>query len=104
MPVDALTQFILENPEWGWLIVAGGATEQIFAPWETKTKGLIGRVEKRVENVEDMGKAQMTVIRALVRVHDDIDTERVDDYLVENGVEPDEFIREPPEEDADGAD
>lgn len=100
--VDSAVSFLLTHPEWGWLLVVAFALEQLFAPWPTKTKRLTRRVESRIERVEQMQKAQMTVIRALARVQPGIDTDEVDEYLEANGVSPDEFIRE--EEDVRGAD
>ena len=94
MLFEDVVSFFLAHPEWGWLLILAFAVEQLFAPWQTKTKQLTSRVEKRVKHVEEMQLAQMTVIRALARVHDEIDTEMVDEYLEENGVSPDDFIEE----------
>jgi hypothetical protein len=94
MVVESLLQFLIENPEWGWVAVLGFGIEQLFAPWKTRTKKLIEKIETRVQSVEDGQKAQMTVIRALARVHEEIDTEEVDKYLVQNGAEPSDFIRD----------
>lgn len=94
MPVEQAASFILENPEWGWVIALGFGFEQLFAPWETRLDKLVARIEERIEEMEQGQKAHMTVTRALVRTDPDIDTEAVDEYLVENGAEPEDFIVE----------
>ena len=92
MAVDGVVSFLAAHPNWGWVLVLAAGVEQLYAPWNTRTKQLVGRIENQIHTIEQMQKAQMTVIRALARVHEDILTEKVDDYLVENGAEPDDFV------------
>lgn len=70
----------MNNPELGWIVVG------IYLMVELRSRhGVVSNMNKMVLSV-------ITVIRALARVHDDIDTEEVDDYLLENGTQPDDFI------------
>lgn len=98
--MEPVLTFLVNHPEVGWIVVGGLGIEQLFAPWETKTKKMVGNVEKKIDEVEKRidemhqgMKAQMTVVRALARVHEDIDTDAVDEYLIENGTSPDDFIQ-----------
>jgi hypothetical protein len=73
-------KWALANPDLGWIIVV------VYLGWELRGKrGTIAKTNKMILSA-------ITVIRALARVHDEIDTERVDDYLLENGTEPNDFI------------
>lgn len=56
----------------------------LYLAYETR-RGKIKRLENMVITV-------ITVVRAMARTSDDIDEEKVDDYLLENGVSPDHFI------------
>lgn len=94
MVVEGLVGYLISHPEWGWALVLTFGLEQLFAPWETQTKKLLLKVEKRIQELEQAQVAQMTVIRALARVEEDIDTQEVDDYLESNGVSPDDFIND----------
>jgi hypothetical protein len=70
---------------------------QVYSPgWMPKTKlqKIAGDIESEVRETKHLLVSTITVLRAVVRTNDEVDTERVDDYLVENGVEPDDFIRE----------
>mgnify|MGYP006266881253 CR=1 FL=1 len=76
-----LIGWLLANPEIGWVAVILYLMWEIRGPW-----GKINELMKLIKSV-------ITVVRGLARVHDDVDTETVDDYLVENGMEPGDFIR-----------
>lgn len=77
-------EFAVTNPEvfglFGWLILFGYLVFEIRHP------------RGRVRALDDHIRNAITVIRGLARVHDEVDTEKVDEYLVENGMEPDDFI------------
>lgn len=53
----------------------------------------VGNVKSQVEEVQSRQKIQMQVQRAQSRANPQMDEHRVDEYLVQNGVEPDEFLR-----------
>jgi hypothetical protein len=48
----------------------------------------------KINELTSLIKSSITVIRALARVHEEVDTNQVDEYLVENGAEPGDFIRD----------
>lgn len=52
----------------------------------------------KVNELMSLLKNTVVVVRGLARVHDDVNTEAVDDYLVENGMEPADFIEDDPGE------
>lgn len=72
--------WLLENPEVGWVVVI------LYLMWEIR--GPRGKIAE----LTHMIKSITTVVRGLARVHDNIDTQQVDEYLVENGMEPSDFI------------
>ncbi len=75
-------KWALANPDLGWIIVV------VYLGWELRGKrGTIAKTNKMILSA-------ITVIRALARVHEEIDTEQVDDYLLENGTEPSDFIED----------
>lgn len=68
---------------------------QIYSPeWLPKTKfqKVVGSIEDEVRETKQLLVSTITVLRAVVRTNPDVDTESVDEYLVENGVSPDDFI------------
>jgi len=70
---------------------------QVYSPsWlpDTKLQKMVGEVRDEVVETKHMLVSTITVLRAVVRTNDDVSTEKVDEYLVENGVQPDDFIRE----------
>jgi len=72
--------WMLDNPEVGWVVVI------LYLGWEIRgPKGAVHEMRSTVNNT-------IVVIRALARVHEEVDTERVDEYLVDNGSEPGDFI------------
>lgn len=88
-----LFSWLLSNPEVGWVAVILYLMWEIRGPWG------------KIKELMDLIKSVTTVVRGLARVHDDVDTEAVDDYLVENGMEPGDFIdkdkTELPDDEAD---
>lgn len=48
----------------------------------------------KIKKLENMVVTMITVVRAIARTSEDIDEEKVDRYLLENGVSPDHFIVE----------
>lgn len=48
----------------------------------------------KIKRLENMVITMITVVRAMARTTEDIDEEKVDKYLLENGVSPDHFIIE----------
>lgn len=70
---------------------------QVYSPdWlpETKFQAALGNIESEVKETKQLLVSTITVLRAVVRTNEEVDTDKVDEYLVENGVEPDDFIRE----------
>lgn len=68
---------------------------QLYSPsWlpDTKVQSIIHGVEEDVLETKRLLVSTITVIRAVVRTNDEVDTKSVDEYLVENGVEPEDFI------------
>ena len=75
-----LVETLLKYPELGWVLVLGYLYVELRSP-----RGRIQRMDERI-------LAITTVVRALSRVHGDVETSEVDKYLVENGQEPDDFL------------
>lgn len=46
----------------------------------------------KIKQLENVVVAMVTVIRAMSRTNEEIDSAKVDKYLLENGVSPDHFI------------
>jgi hypothetical protein len=68
---------------------------QVYSPrWmpDTKLQKMVGEVRYEVLETKELLVSTITVLRAVVRTNDEVNTERVDDYLVENGVEPQDFL------------
>lgn len=86
MALPGWLEFVISHPDlFGW---AGTLLYLIY-----EIRGPRGRIN------ELMGllKNTVVVVRGLARVHSNVDTESVDDYLVENGMEPSDFIEDDPE-------
>lgn len=81
IPWGAITSFFLSHPELGWVILAAW----LFFELRTK-RGTIYKLDKKITG-------SIIVIRALAKKEDAIDESKVDDYLVENGMEPADFFR-----------
>jgi hypothetical protein len=72
------------------------ALYQVYSPeWmpNTRTQQVIENIESEVRQTKNMLISTITVLRAVVRTNGEVDTGKVDRYLVENGVEPDDFIQ-----------
>jgi len=52
----------------------------------------INDVRNNVQEVQERQKVQMQVQRAQARANDEMDAEKVDDYLLHNGVSVDSFL------------
>lgn len=76
-----ITTWAIANPELGWIIVG------LYLIFEIRTR------YGRIAELYGMILSIITVVRALARVHDEVDTEKVDEYLLENGTEPGDFIQ-----------
>lgn len=90
MTIDLLVNVAkwgIKYPELGWILVLA----YLFIELRSKYG--------KIYDLRHMLLSAITVIRALARVQEDINTEAVDEYLLENGTEPDDFIADPDEED-----
>lgn len=70
---------------------------QVYSPdWmpNTKFQQVAEDIESEVRETKHLLVSTITVLRAVVRTNEEVDTDKVDEYLVENGVEPDDFIRD----------
>ena len=76
-----MIEWLLDNPETGWVAVL------IYLAWEIRgPKGKVNSIKNDIKSVT-------VVVRALARSNENIDSEQVDEYLVEeNGSEPSDFI------------
>lgn len=81
IPWEIVVSFVLEHPEMGWIVLFG------WLLFELRSKrGRIYQLDKKITG-------SIIVIRALAKKEKAIDEEKVDDYLVENGMEPADFFR-----------
>lgn len=70
---------------------------QVYSPGfmpDTKFQRVKNDIQADIAETKHMLLSAITVLRAVVRTNEEIDTEEVDAYLTENGVEPDHFIRQ----------
>jgi hypothetical protein len=51
-------------------------------------------LQECVDDIQHTNTVQMQVQRAQARANPEMDEDQVDDYLMKNGVQPDEFLRE----------
>lgn len=70
------------QPEYGWILVLA------YGWYEIR----FGRISEYLEKLDDKLTSTIIVIRAIVRTNPQVNTEKVDDYLVDNGHEPSDFI------------
>ena len=70
------------QPEYGWILVLA------YGWWEVR----YGRISQYLEKLDSKLTSTIIVIRAIVRTTPEVDTEKVDDYLADNGHEPSDFI------------
>lgn len=82
MPWGVILEFVLEHPELGWILLFGWLFLELRTPY-----GRFFQLDKKITGA-------IIVIRALAKKDDLINEEAVDDYLVENGMEPEDFFTE----------
>lgn len=90
---DLLT--ILQS-NWGWAVVAFFIAEQLFNPlWQTRFQTVLderfGSVEEKLDDIDEKQTSHIQVTRALATKEPEIDSEAVDEYLVENGINKEDF-------------
>ena len=73
-------EWVIENPEIGWVLVILYLGYEIRGPG-----GVIHKLHMQISQTA-------VVVRALARVHESIETEQVDDVLSDNGNEPSDYI------------
>lgn len=108
----------LAQQGYGWVLVLVLGVWELFAPTvigrETALSPILRDVPERVEQlhedqqelredvedahqsideIQEQNKVSMQVQRAQARATDDMDERAVDDYLLKNGVTPEEFLR-----------
>ena len=75
-------QWVVDHPELGWVLLFG------WLLFELRSKrGRIYALDKKITGA-------IIVIRALAQQESAINEDKVDDYLVENGMEPNDFFKE----------
>ena len=80
--IESVVPWLLNNPEVGWVVVMG------YLAYELRGKrGRIHTLDKKLTSAT-------VVIRALARTDDEMNEQAVDEYLVENGMEPSDFIED----------
>lgn len=81
IPWEAI-QWTLGHPELGWVVLG------VWLLFEFRSE------RGRIASLNSKLTSAIIVIRALARKEGAIDEEKVDDYLVENGMEPEDFLVE----------
>lgn len=80
--MESIIAWMIDNPEVGWIVTIA------YLMWEIRgPKGAIHELKKSLD-------ASIVVIRALAKTHNGVNEEMVDEYLVQNGNEPSDFIDE----------
>lgn len=74
-------QWAVEHPELGWILLGAW----LFFELHSK-RGRIYALDKKITGA-------IIVVRALARKESAIDEDKVDEYLVENGMTPGDFFR-----------
>lgn len=102
LSVDVLSNVIKQD--WGWIFLFIYTLYQIYAPKigiETRFYNLFSQIESqversldRIEAVEQLQKNHIQVTRAMVHADEDeeLDHEAIDQYLIDNGITPQELI------------
>lgn len=80
--VQEIVSWLIQHPETGWAVVL------FYLGWEIR--GPRGKISE----MTTMIKSVIIVVRSMARTNEEIDTEAVDEYLVDNGQEPSDFIRD----------
>lgn len=98
MSVIADVVAIVES-NWGWFVVLAFLAYQLYCPqWvnETKLQSIINRYDQKFNEIDNKQVTLTQVVRAMARVMNEgdssIDIKQVDEYLVRNGVEVEDFI------------
>lgn len=74
-------QWVVEHPELGWVLLF------LWLLFELRSdRGRIYQLDKKITG-------SIIVIRALARSERAIDEDKVDEYLVDNGMEPEDFFK-----------
>lgn len=73
-------EWVINHPELGWILLFGWLLFEL-----RHDKGRIYQLDKKITGA-------IIVIRALAQQQDAIDEDKVDDYLVENGMKPQDFF------------
>jgi phage shock protein A len=104
---------------YGWIFVVLLLTYEIYAPMllnrdtalspllddvprtlssmrdtQEELRGDVDGLQGQITNIEHTNKVQMQVQRAQARANPHMDEQEVDEYLQENGVRPDDFLRD----------
>lgn len=80
--IAGVIEWGFDNPEVGWILVVFYLMFEIRGPY--------GKVSKTLQQIEKI----VTVVQALARSHQAIDTDKVDQYLAGNGKGPYDFFEE----------
>lgn len=72
--------WLFDNPEIGWVAVV------LYLMWEIR--GPKGKIKELTDSIHHI----TVVVRGLARANENVDTEKVDDLLVDNGTEPGDVI------------
>ncbi len=80
MPYGTIVETIFDYPEFGWIIIL------VYLIVEIRTK------KGRIYQLNNQLNAAIVVIRAIARTTDEVKTNKVDQYLSNNGSEPSDFI------------
>lgn len=75
-----MIEWLLSNPDIGWVAVLA------YLFWEIR--GPNGKIRQITESIRSI----TVVVRALARTSAEIQTDKVDDYLTDNGSQPDDFL------------
>lgn len=79
--IESLIPWMLNHPEAGWVVVLA------YLAYELRgSRGALYQLDKKITSA-------IIVIRALARTDEKMDEDAVDEYLVENGMEPGDFIQ-----------
>ena len=74
-------EFVVSHPELGWILLFFWLLFELRSP-----RGRIYQLDKKITS-------SIIVIRALAKKEEAINEDKVDKYLVENGMEPDDFFK-----------
>lgn len=75
-----IIEWVIQHPELGWIVLFFWLLFELRHP-----KGRVHALDRKITGA-------IIVIRALARREDAINEKKVDDYLVENGMEPGDFF------------